>query len=120
MMWRSRLRCWESLECRMGLVDRRFSRMGRSQSCKDGRHGPGVRNLLRPSAECQPCVLRRSVSRPLAKRTEATRALAVSEPAHDLGEAGLFAVHQDTDAIDSAGDPEDAEYGQAHQNEGEA
>ena len=32
--------------------------------------------------------------------------LAVFQPADDFGEVGLFAVHQDADAVDTARDPE--------------
>src|ERR1700733_2772452 len=46
--------------------------------------------------------------------------LAVFEPAQELGKVGLFTVHQDSDAIYAAGDPENADNGEAHQNEGEA
>jgi hypothetical protein len=45
--------------------------------------------------------------------------LAVLEPAEDLGNVGFFAIHQDTDAIDAAGDPENGVDGSDHQGDGE-
>jgi hypothetical protein len=46
--------------------------------------------------------------------------LAVFEPAEDLGEIGLFAVHENADAVDAAGDPKDGEDCEAHEHEGQA
>jgi hypothetical protein len=46
--------------------------------------------------------------------------LAVFEPAEDFGEGWLFAVHEDADAVDAAGEPEDGVDGDGHEDEGES
>ena len=45
--------------------------------------------------------------------------LAVFEPAEDLGQVGFLAVHQDADAVDAAGEPENGEDGENEADDGE-
>src|SRR5260370_1296890 len=45
--------------------------------------------------------------------------LAVFEPAEHFGEGGLFAIHEDAYAVDSAGYPEDGVDGRDHDGDGE-
>src|SRR5580692_10564052 len=47
-------------------------------------------------------------------------ALAVFEPAKDLGQVGFLAVHQDADTVDAAGKPEDSEDGENQNDDGES
>src|SRR5271156_4695274 len=45
--------------------------------------------------------------------------LAVFEPADDLGQVGTLAVHEDADAVDSRGNPEDEPDGEDELDDGD-